>query len=198
MLQNADSARTQRHANREFLLAHDIPHHQQVGEIGAGDQQDESYSAQQEPQVAASIGNHDIPKVVWVGIISPPGKVVLILRFQRSHQHAEFGPRACKRGSGSQPAYYGQVRHVVVGTDICGINPDGNPQFSGGRRKLEIRRHDPGDLAYLIVNYSRPADNVRVAMKAALPQGIAEQHCMTAAGEVLAITEVTPQHRADA
>src|SRR5207248_9353863 len=100
--------------------------------------------------------------------------------------------------SGSQPAHQGKVRHVVVAADIGGINPDGNPQFSGGRRKLEIRRHHPRDLPDLVVNHSRSPDHVRVGMEAALPQGIAEQYCMSAAGEVLAITEITSQDRPDA
>ena len=174
----APAAAADRGAHRQLALARGRSHQQQVGDVGAGDQQHEHDRAHQRhqlrPHIGHQVGMHRLDAEIRVGGLLD-GKA----RAQVGRQPVEFRLGLIKGDTRLQPGNHAQ-EHVVtrsrlvvhaVGDHDVGARLDVG---AGRKQQFEPRRQHADDVGAAIAEFNAPADDRRITAVAALPELVAE------------------------
>jgi hypothetical protein len=181
LLHDAPAAGAERSTQRDLLGPAVGAHQQQVGQVGAGDEQHQRDGAEQhqqrQPRVADQIllQRHDqrTPVLVLSGIL---------LR-QACGQRIQVGLGLRHRNTGLQ------LGHGALG-DVGGAPAQRRPDLNLLEERR--RRHDADHRVRGEVEQNRPAEDRRVAAEAGAPEGVAQQHGRRAAVAVVLGGEAAP------
>ena len=159
------SSCAQREPHAHFAIASQHAHEQQVGDIGAGDQQNEQDRREQDSQQRPD-----------------PSDGVLV---QGHHSRAISGIhdwifRGCNGGDAghlllctAETDARAQARNnVEIAATV--LSPHQSEHVDPPVRKGEIRWHDADDLVVCAADRDSPADDARLSTKAALPETVTQ------------------------
>ncbi len=163
---DARTFRAKRGADGEFALPSGGAHQQQVGDVGAGNQQDESHGAQQNEQRLAGVSDNRVAQRLnsestLLICLRKRAQILLPcqlhLRVGLGHRHAGLEHRR------------GLEEMTLVGA--VGLELEGDTDFGIGVGN-EISPQHADDRVGLIPQRQRLADNVLTAAELALPQAV--------------------------
>ncbi len=197
--EQAAAARAERGADRELLLPRLRAREQQVGEVGARDEQHEPDGALQDPER----GRHVADDVVLERVVAQPvRRGVRHVRVRRDRlplaQHAvEVVAGLRQRDAILQPA--DQVERVAAAAaGMGGVDGDRLPQFHALVVHVEPAGHDAHDARRDAVDLHRAADGRRAAVERLPPEIVREQRDGLGAGQRVGAREQPAGERFDA
>ena len=152
-------------------------HEEQVGDVGAGNQQQEAHGAQQDPQRRLDVADHRLTGEIHHG--AEPGvrqnrgrALVRKDRRQVRQQRLELGPHLPRRGA------VGDARHAVdaegAELHVLAVEAERPPELHLLLREREAGRHHPDDFDARPVEIDDPPNHPRIGAEAGPPQVIAE------------------------
>ena len=194
------AARAERGAEGELRAPRRAAREQQVGHVGAGDQQDQADGAEQQDQRRASVLDdvvlqRDDPNPHLRGGVL--GELLAELRRDSIHLRLGLG----QRHVAPDPAEHGEEGEVprrgllVVELDRREELRVGHEEPLGGQVQPEARWQDPDHLVGDAVYLDRASHQAGVAAVAAEPEPVAEHHHVRPAGHLFIGCEGAPQHR---
>lgn len=159
----------------------------QIGQVDAGDEQDEPDRAEQDqqgrPEVAVEtlLERHQPHRLPFVHL-TRPGLVVPL------RQDVHLGLCLFERHAVLEPRGDLQIVRLLPGRRI---DPHRGPELGRGRIPEPVR-HDPHHGIGLPVQRHRPANQRPVTAEAALPETVAQDHHLGTIGQVLLGEELAP------
>lgn len=196
LAKDTSTAGTDGHADGNFAAASGSAREKKIGDVGAGDEENESDSAEKDVESRPNILNDLVVQAdcesAEVGVIGG------ILRFQALGDGGEFDAGLVKRGSGLEASDGDDAGMPVA---VVGKSPgprlEGNHDING-LEELEIGRKDAGDGVGKIVESDGPADGVMRAAELALPEAVGEKDDGRASGAIFFGKESVSFERSDA
>src|SRR6185295_16804799 len=85
-----------------------------------------------------------------------------------------------------------------VRRNAFGIVREWHPEIGFVTRKLKLSRHDADNLGRVVVQTQRPADDVRIATEASLPECMTDYADLVLTGRVFAFDKRATEQRVDA
>ena len=177
---DASPAAPDRRAHGDLAAAFRRPHQQQVGDVGARDQQDEPHRAEQGEQRGPRVLDH---VVVHAGHrdLELLGGVELVGLAQARGQAVHVGLGLGKGDALLEPGHDGEpgrfplevadvARQHAPGVDV------GRHGGVGGEVDAEVAGEHPDDLRAPAVHLDRAAEDRGIPAEAALPQPVADHH----------------------
>ena len=186
---DAAAAGADRRANRDFALADRRARQQHIGDVAAGDDEQEADRAEERIERAAELAHHpvddgnDAEAEAGRVVVRPLGgapradHVQLRFGFGGGHTGAEVGLER------TRPARCLRI--------VAALHRRRQPQI--GDVPLEARRHHPDDSVGLAVQHQRAADHARIGTEACHPGAVVHDGDRRRAGRHVAIVE----HAAD-
>ncbi len=169
---------------------------QQVGEVGARDQEDHADGAGQDPQGTLGVADDVVEKRHEVG-----GEALVLVGVRGGeplHRRGELGPRRRRRRAGRQA----QDRAEEVGSARLRCHrvrdPDRHEDVGVRLRQAELGRENADDGVGLAAERDRAADDRRIARPLALPETVGQSHDALTALAVVVLRERAPRRRAGA
>jgi len=153
------TARPECRADGQLPLAPGRPHEEQVGEIGAHQQEEaQTRSAQREE-------HHPIPRqhIIALSKEREPhlGVGFRMIAPEPGRNGRELRARLLERRAGSEPPDRLQVRVVAIGVVVLAEH-ERRPELNVRRREMKGRRHDTDDHARCVVEPDRRSEHARV------------------------------------
>ena len=176
---DARAAGSQCGADRELAFADGGAHQQQIGDIGAGDQQHQSYRAQHHQQRIARVADDAVAQWSNRKIRSPIGvrELTVVLRARRPQLGVGL------RHGDARLEQSGHLKEEVhVGADRVKLKRQPEVSLRVGD---EILSDHADDGVRLIAQRDRFPHDGLVAAEPALPQAVAQDHHLAAVGRVL-------------
>ena len=170
----------QRAADRHFLLPGHGAGKQQVGHVGAGDQQHQAHRGKHQDQRIARLADQVVVQRHHYGtdLVIRIGIALL----EAAGDRAEVGQSGLRRHARLQPSDgIGPMAAAVPKT--LGAHIEGDPELRLGG-KAERGRHDADDGVFLRVQLDGFAHGVRIAGEAAAPQGVPQNRHLVLPGLV--------------
>ena len=180
--------RAQGRAHRDLLVPAGILHQQQVGDVGAGDQQHEDDRARQEIDCSADITVEKAPERGHHAQRGRHERALTVADVDRACLHAR--PRILNRSIAREP---GDGEHRTLARRAGGI--EGQPELLAHGGELERRRHDADDFDDLVVEPDRAADHRPVRPEAAAPEPVAQQDHLPSLADIRSIDEAAELRR---
>ena len=185
---DADPARAERGADRHLAAARGAARQQQVGDVGARDQQHGRHRAEQRDQGGPVVLDQHI--LEWPDD-DPVHAVARVRGVDAGGDGGQLGLRRRQRDAGTQPADRLQERRAAL---IGPLRREARGQHRhpdlrrvlGVEGKLEARRHDADDDDRIAVEQRRLADDRRVAPEGARPQRLGDHRRPLGAVRVVA------------
>ena len=175
---DADAAGTHGSADGELPLAAGGTHEQQIGDVGAGDEQDEAHSSEQNEQRGAGVGNDGIAQRLHAEAGFGIGERPAAAEFLVGELHLRVGLR--QGDARPEP----RRRHEVVAlVGAVGIDLEGQPDVGHGIG-AELLADDAEDRVRLIAERKRGADDVGIAAELTLPEAVADHDHVSAVGRI--------------
>jgi hypothetical protein len=180
----------ERGAHRDLARARGRAHQQQVGDVGAGDQQHEPDRAHEDQQRRLHVADDLVahrrqldrqPRAVGLGV----------LRLQPPVHGRQHAARAVQRHPRLEPSDHRQELGATAEGRVGALRH----QQVGGARQHQPGRRDADHRARDAVERDRPADDRRVATEAPLPEGVAEHDDARHAAALLVGREAAAEHR---
>ena len=188
------AARAERHADRNLARPLCRPREQQVGDVGAGDQQHEADRAHQRPEDQRNLRAGDavvVENEIGLDVLVGVGKIVRELVFD----DLQLGARLRQRHTGFQPPHHLELADGALGiAQLRRQRRHRNPEI-GIERELHVRRHHPDHRGHQTVDLDTAADHLRIAAVAVLPNPVPEHHGRLRARAIVSRTEVAADHR---
>ena len=147
---------------------------EQIGHVGADDQQQEGHCAHQHQQRRPRPGDELL--VRRDDARAPSFVAVAVVGGNARRQQTHFFLRLPGRGvGGNAPHDHQRPRPARPPVQILGVEGERRPELSGGRgREFEVRRHDTNDRVRLCVELNRSADDAWFRAEDAPPEGVAQ------------------------
>ena len=191
---DAPARRAHRVAHRDLARPCRRARQQQVGDVGAGDQQDEADRAHQGQE-------HDADRAGVEAFVErlddADGELLVAGRMSRGQaldDAVELGPRLRGGDAGLQAREHGEVADVAAAA-LLRRRDRRHPQLGVGR-ELDAGRHHADHRGRLAVDADRQAEHAAIAAVARLPQRVAEDHHALGARLVVAAPEAAAEeHR---
>ena len=187
-------------ADRELAGPAARAREEEVGHVGAGDEEDERDRAEEDEEERPHVSDHRVGErhqaragaLVGVGIGEG----------ETARDAVEVGLRLRDRHAGSQPpdAVDAEAGAAVLQERVLPL-PDRHVDVAAlevPHDEVEARRQDADDGEVLAVEEEAAADDVGIAAELALPEAGADQDHRRRARPVLVGGEVAPEHRLDA
>lgn len=185
LLQQAAAPRTERRASREFACSSAHAREQQVGDVGAGDRQDQPRAGEEEQERRAHARGHLFDHRTDPNL------------HRRPFSEHQVGERTTDAPCMGRPLHLGLNRGRRIGQPRDGPDDSHHPGFRiglghlerhmesdlvpalrsrHGPRKREARRQDADDPMVDAIEGQSPVDDLRVAAEAFLPRGVSQDH----------------------
>jgi len=195
LLEDAGAGGAKSEAHGEFAAAARGAREQEIGDVGAGDEEHEADGADEHEQSGANVASELIAESDGVG--ADFGVGVRVLLFELFGDDGEIGV-----GGGEGDAEFearDDLKIVVaaVGQFLLG-EADRNPDFGFTVGELEAAGHHADDRGFFVVEPNLPADNLRITGKTAKPEAVAENDDRSGAGHVVFGKEVAAESGRDA
>ncbi len=170
----------------QFPLSHGATGQQQVGDVGAGNQQQEGHGAQQQPQpLLRAVADEVIAE--WLDTRAPVGAVVAAAAFDRARHRVEVRVGLGDRDATFQPAHHVEKRDVVAG--LAGCDRQRQPQFG----LLAVRRasaeHADDGIGNAAGHTNRPSNDVGIPAETVLPEPVRQDGHAIAARRAFLFTK---------
>ncbi len=176
-------------SNRDLAAAPGGADQQQVGDVGAGDQQDEPDRAEQHVEGRADVGDHLLAEAANVErlVLVEHAPVLLLVLLGR---HLQPGGGLGDRHAGLQLAGDVEVVALVVGVEI---ELEGHPHVGVGAELADVERlpDDADDGVGLAAQRDGAAQHVRIVSESPLPQALADQRHFGSVRRVFGGVEAT-------
>ena len=176
------AARPHRGAHRELALPRRPPSEQEVGRVGAGDEEDQPHRAQEERQPLPVVAHHLVEQ--RRGRHPAVCVVARVITYEVADDTLQVGPGLGERHVGPESAVEAQEVLVVHGAALGGEG-DGHPELLARGDGIERLRHHPDDLAGDPGDPDPPSHDLRVRAEPALEEAMAEHHDTVVPGRVL-------------
>ncbi len=197
LAEQAPRAGTQRVAYRHLALPLLGAQQQQVGDVDAGEQQQQADRGEQRQQrrpAAAEQRALERPQRRPFALREVAG----VNRRELAHDAVEVGFRARQRHPGPQPRHGVEaVRFDGLGVERAAVERHRHPHV-GVAGVVEAGRHDADDRARPPVEHHLAAEHAAVAAEGVLPQPVREHHHVVAPRRVFGGEEAAPERRRDA
>jgi hypothetical protein len=192
------SARSQRSSDRHFLLAARRTGEEQIRNVRAGDEQDETDGAKEHEKRRPNTPGRFL---VERGRLECPVRWVLVRigLLQLLTEHRELGLRRLDRNARLEAG--GEREPFVRPSAAELLRGEGQRNPHLGRPPEEVaeaRRHDADDRVALAVELKGLAHRGRVAGKEAMPEGVAEHDDAVLPRLILTGNDRAPTRRGDA
>ena len=177
----------QRRANRELLLASFRSHQQEIGDVGAGDQQHDADGAHQHPQHLTHIAHHILlhrPKRRREARGLQNGTVGSVLRDPDRQHPANISAGLRERDAWLQPGD-AHVHVDIIRLELRSREALGQNHFRIRAQKPEPLRHDADDFSRPRVDRDRPPDHSGVRAEPALPVSMRQDHRLRRARRIV-------------
>ena len=176
----APASRTQRGADGDLLATLGRAGQQEIGHVGAGDEQHEADRPGQRDECGPHLAHGDLAQVVDHDAPAVVGPRVLLLEPRRDGVHLAAG--LLDRHAGSEPA-----DHVVVMRSSFGelLRGEGDGDVQLGRVESEAGPHDPDHGVRLAVERERRSDQVPTRAEPVLPEPVADDDDAARTGPIL-------------
>ncbi len=181
-------------ADRDLPLSRRRAREQHVGDVGAGDQEDERHRRQEHEERRPDVSDHGLLERSDGHVAVGAGELLLQAPGDRRH----LGPREVERRPALQAREHPEALPSAVGG--AGSEDVGRPELGSRRperREVEALRHDPDDRVGLAVQVHRLPEDLRVAGIAPLPEAVAQHDLVFPAGFLLFRQEDAPVERPD-
>ena len=171
MPHQAGAARAERHAHSQLFLPDGSARKQQASHIGAGDQEHETHSAQEQHQCRTNVA-HD--GVLQPGQQNAQAGALRYLAAKLARNHRKIGLCLRQRETRLQPAE--DIQEMVASRRhiIAGRVGNGRPYFRAGAWKLERGGHHAYDGIGFLIELDGAADHGAIAAEAPAPQVLAQ------------------------
>jgi hypothetical protein len=196
---NAARRAANRRADPDFALAGGGARQAQVGDVGAGNHEDDQRRRRQDAETRGDAADerhlqgHDLQVAVPI-VGHLPGELLAHVLLEQPQ--LGLGPRG--GDAGPEPT---DERHEVagpVGHRLSRIERERDPDLRPPRRQIDAGRQHAHDLPRPAVDGDRSADDAGVGPESRAPQGVAEEHDAIAGGLILAAAEDAAAGRGDA
>jgi len=181
--------RAERRPDREFAPARQSGRQQQVGDIGAGDQQHHQHRAHENAQRL----NHIADDHLEIGLHVDAVVVAELLR-QLAADRLHLLLRALRCDAGLEPRIH--LQEVIAALLL--VEGALHRQEDVGAAMREVRAHHADDFERLVVNRDFPADDIRIAVEAPRPVGVGEDDDFRSARLVFVLREPAAARGGDA
>ncbi len=178
----AAAAGSEGRPHRELPLAGRPAPEQEVGHVGAGDEEDEGHRAQQHGQPLPVIAHHVVEEGRGGG--PPIGVLERVVTHEVADDRVQVGAGLRGRDAGPEPSEEAQVVLVVHRAPLGGKG-DGHPELLARRDEVEGFRHHADHLAGDARQPDLPSDHRRVRAEPAREEAVAEHDHAVVAGRVL-------------
>ena len=178
---NAAAARAQRGADGNLLLARGASRQQQVGHIHAGHGQQKPHRRHEYQQRLAHVAHELFPKrnQRW----APAVVQRRIGLLQAAPDDIHFGSSPVDSDAGFQPRNHGEEM-TPRGAGVVGVEPQRDPYIHGGIQHRKAGRQHAHHRVAAIAQPDGLPRNRKVPAEAPLPQRVAQQGVIRAAGLV--------------
>ena len=162
-------------AQRNFLAPGGRARQQHVADVGAGDQQHEAHGSEQNEQRGTDVAHHFLAQRNNLHVLVGAGKLAL----QATGNARHFRLRLLQSDTRFQPGKHAERRTSAISEPRT--QRQRRPKLRLRRpegRELEIPRHHPNHGVGFTAERHGPPNDLGVAGKMALPQGVAQHHFM--------------------
>ena len=184
LLDDAGPAGPHRQPDGDLLVARGGLGEQEVGHIGAGDEQDERHRHLEDQQRGPHTPRHDLGQ--RQRRTTPPALLIRVGLLDALDQLAQLGVGGLERHTRRQPADNAQEAPAAQ-LGALPLGDEGKIEIHlGAHRELDGGGVDANHCVGLAIQRQRLADHVGGRTEAALPQPLAQHHDRRRAGSVLA------------
>ena len=198
---NAGAARAQRTAKSDLPLPRRRTREQQIGHVGAGNQQHQAHRSKQHQQGRARKRDHLMPQ--RQKLHAHVGVVFRKLLLKACGDPTELGLRSLAGDPLLQAGERDDLAIASVGPS-CGANAERNPHIDplretitrrqfGSPRELKLGRHDTHHGVFYPIEIYPFADDGGIAGKLTLPQSVTDYRHSVPAGGILFLGEPSAQ-----
>ena len=186
----------ERRAQRELLLAGVGADEKQVGDVGAGDEENQAHGAEEDPENVSDVAHdvllegHDVG--IETGLLQhlerqPPG---ILLRGDGDHP-GHVGVGLVDPDSRFEPGnpLIAEISHE----DLCRVELERKVEVGLESKESKLLREDAHDLPRLSIDCDRPSQDFGVGAEAPLPIGFAEEDGQRGSGGVVLGSEDAPE-----
>ena len=177
-------------ANGEFTLAAGGADEEQIGDVGAGDEQDEADGSEQDEERGAHVADDAVAQGLDGEAFFGAHVAVGIAAAKLVGGELQLSVGLGERDAGLK-ACGGEKKVALVGA--VGVDLEGQPDV-GFRIGDEGLAEDSDDGVGLVAERERGADDVGIASEFALPEAVADDHDFAAVGRIFLRGEGAAQH----
>ncbi len=196
----------ERGANGELLSARVGAHEEEIGDVHAGDQEDEGHCSKQRQQEGTRVAQQDVTQAACArGQRLRGGVDVGVQRLPAARHRVEFGVDRVEIASRCRTADHRQVV-IVARPERVVAKPHGAPECrpardprraSASRRRIAERgRHDARDRHRRTIDFDRAPHDVGRSPKSALPHRVAQYGHVRPSDALLVGREEAPERGA--
>jgi hypothetical protein len=180
------AARAERGAHGQLALARAGAHQQQVGDVGARDEQHEADRAEQDDEVGLGAAREGVGERLGEGR-APAVRVGVECARALGHG-AHLGVGLPDRDAGAHQAH--DLQEVVAAVlRVLRVEGHRRPDLAGVQGELELVGHDADDRARAVVDADGAADDVGVGAEALAPEAVLDEDDGVGAGPALLLAE---------
>ena len=172
-------------------------HQQQVGDVGAGNHQQQADGGKQDEDRLAHVADGRVVEAPHDGRESP-GHVAAPFPFELPRQARQLAGQLLRRDARSKAGDQVDLAPRRIAKGAVGRHRTRWSPHLDAPRVVDARRHDADDRERLLVHVQPSADNVAARAVAPPPQPVADHDDRFSAGDIVARSELAADRRARA
>jgi len=182
LAKNSDAASAEGHANSNFAVARGGATEKQIGEVGAGEQKNETDGGEEGKQHGSDRTDDFFAQAYDVGLHAGIGIGIELSEVLRNA--LQFGLSLREWDTVLEAGDDEEIVAAMIG-EILRSERERHPELVIGIREMEILGHDTDDGITFAVEKNRFAKDCGVGSKTALPQTVANQDGVAAGGLIV-------------